>query len=232
MLLVREGDGALVDQVLDKAGQKGTGRWTAQVALEHGVPIPSISAAIDARVLSSRKAERVAASKLLSGPSAAPWDGPRDELVARVHDALYAAKIVAYAQGMDLIARVSEEYEWGVNLSEMARIWKGGCIIRARFLDTIMAAFKDAPGLPNLLLDDNMRQWVESRQGVWREVVGLAQRSGIPVGGMASGLTYFDSYRTADLPQNMTQAQRDAFGAHTYQRKDDPDGPFVHTDWL
>lgn len=232
ILGVRDGDAHLIDQVLDKAGQKGTGRWTAQVALEHGVPIPSISAAIDARVLSSRKAERVAAAKVLRGPKAPAWDGPREELVSRVHDALYAAKIVAYAQGMDLIARVSQEHEWGVDLSAMARIWKGGCIIRARFLDTIMEAFTNAPGLPNLLLDDNMRQWVESRQGAWREVVGLAQRSGIPVGGMASGLTYFDSYRTADLPQNMTQAQRDAFGAHTYQRKDDPDGPFVHTDWL
>ncbi|MEM6996277.1 MAG: hypothetical protein AAF721_37565 [Myxococcota bacterium] len=153
-------------------------------------------------------------------------------LVEQVHDALYAAKIVAYAQGMDLIGRVGEEFSWGVNLSEMARIWKGGCIIRARFLDTIMSAFTANPELPNLLLDETLRQGVQQRQATWRNVVSLAQQRGIPVGGMASGLVYWDSYRTADLPQNMTQAQRDAFGSHTYQRKDDPDGPFVHTDWL
>jgi 6-phosphogluconate dehydrogenase len=232
ILTVRDGDGFLIDRVLDKAGQKGTGRWTAQVAIEHGVPIPSITAAIDARVLSSRKAERTHAASLLRGPEVAPYDGDVDELVAQVHDALYAAKIVAYAQGMDLIARLSAEHEWGIDLSEMARIWKGGCIIRARFLDTIMEAFSADPKLPNLLLDTRLSEAVASRQDTWRQVVSLAQRHGIPVGGMASGLSYFDSYRTRDLPQNMTQAQRDAFGSHTYQRTDDPDGPFVHTDWL
>jgi len=226
-------DGApLVDRVLDKAGQKGTGRWTAQVALEHGVPIPSIAAAIDARVLSSRKAERVAASEVLSGPASGSDNVDAKELVGLVHDALYAAKIVAYAQGMDLIARVSDEYDWNVDLSEMARIWKGGCIIRARFLDTIMSAYKANPSLPNLLLDDTLREAVQTRQATWRRVVAMAQGQGIPVGGMASGLTYWDSYRSARLPQNLTQAQRDAFGSHTYQRTDDPDGPFVHTDWL
>ena len=230
---VRDDQGAsLIDEVLDKAGQKGTGRWTVQVALEHGVSIPSISAAIDARVLSSRKAERVAASKLLSGPPSIPYGGEIAELVALVHDALYAAKIVAYAQGMDLIARLSDEHDWNINLREMARIWKGGCIIRARFLDTIMKAYERNPGLPHLLLDDTLRHAVQSRQKAWRDVVGLAQQAGIPVSGMATGLAYFDSYRTADLPQNLTQAQRDAFGAHTYQRKDDPQGPFVHTEWL
>lgn len=233
ILGVADADGSpLIDKVLDKAGQKGTGRWTAQVALEHAVPIPSIAAAIDARVLSSRKAERVIAAKSLSGPQVRPYEGDIDTLVSDVHDALYAAKVVAYAQGMDLIARVGAEYDWGVNLSEMARIWKGGCIIRARFLDTIMAAFNKDGALPNLLLDPTLRDGVQSRQQTWRKVVGLAQASGIPVGGLASGLTYWDSYRTADLPQNMTQAQRDAFGSHTYQRSDDPEGPFVHTDWL
>jgi len=233
ILSVTGDDGApLIDQVLDKAGQKGTGRWTAQVALEHGVPIPSISAAIDARVLSSRKAARVAASEVLVGPPSVPCVSDTAALIADVHDALYAAKIVAYAQGMDLIARVSEEYSWGVNLSEMARIWKGGCIIRARFLDTIMAAFSNDAQLPNLLLDKTLRAGVQNNQATWRSVVGMAQQRGIPVGGLASGLVYWDSYRTADLPQNMTQAQRDAFGSHTYQRKSDPTGPFVHSEWL
>ncbi|MCH9684376.1 MAG: decarboxylating NADP(+)-dependent phosphogluconate dehydrogenase [Deltaproteobacteria bacterium] len=232
ILGVTEGDGHLIDQVLDKAGQKGTGRWTAQVAIEHGVPIPSITAAIDARVLSSRKAERIAASALIAGPSQSPYAGDVDQLVADVHDALYAAKIVAYAQGMDLIAKLSAEHEWNIDLSEMARIWKGGCIIRARFLDTIMQAFNRDATLPNLLFDASLREAVVTRQGAWRRIVALAQANGIPVGGMSSGLTYFDSMRTSDLPQNMTQAQRDAFGSHTYQRKDDPEGPFVHTDWL
>ncbi len=227
-----KGDGFLVDQVLDKAGQKGTGRWTAQVALEHGVAIPSISAAIDARVLSSTKDERVRASSVLSGPSARAYDGDVDELKSAVHDALYAAKIVAYAQGMALIGELSRKHEWSINLREIARIWKGGCIIRARFLDAIMEAYERNADLPNLLLDSDLRERVESRQAALRRAVGLAQDGGIPVPGMASSLAYFDSYRTADLPQNLTQAQRDAFGAHTYQRKDDPSGPFVHSEWL
>jgi 6-phosphogluconate dehydrogenase len=227
-----EGDGFLVDQVLDKAGQKGTGRLTAQVALEHGVAIPSIAAAIDARVLSSQKAERERASKVLSGPTPGRRTGDVKGLVQQVHDALYAAKIVAYAQGMDLIGTVSRELEWHIALREIARIWKAGCIIRARFLDTIMQAYERNAELPNLLLDGDLRDGVESRQGAWREVVGLAQKNGIPVSGMATGLAYFDSYRSVNLPQNLTQAQRDAFGAHTYQRKDDPGGPYTHTDWL
>ncbi len=226
------GDGFLVDQVLDRAGQKGTGRWTAQVALDHGVAIPSISAAIDARVLSSMKDEREKASTVLSGPSATEYDGDVDELVSAIHDALYAAKIVAYAQGMALIGELSRKHEWSIQLREIARIWKGGCIIRARFLDAIMEAYERNPELPNLLLDSDLRERVESRQAALRKAVGLAQDGGIPVPGMASSVAYFDSYRTANLPQNLTQAQRDAFGAHTYQRKDDPSGPFVHSEWL
>ena len=225
-------DGFLIDAVLDKAGQKGTGRWTARVAIEHGVPIPSIVAAIDARVLSSMKTDRAHASKVLSGPTVSTFKGTTEELVALVHDGLYAAKIVAYAQGMDLIGQLSRVHDWSIDLREVARIWKGGCIIRARFLDTIMHAYERRPSLPNLLLDEELREAVESRQTAWRDVVGLAQQAGIPVSGMATGLGYFDSYRSADLPQNMTQAQRDAFGAHTYQRKDDQSGPFIHTDWL
>ena len=227
-----EGGGALVDQVLDKAGQKGTGRWTASVAIDNGVPIPSITAAVDARVLSSMKDERVKASKIIKGPALKKYQGDAKELVAKVHDALYAAKITAYAQGMDLIADMSRKHEWSINMREIARIWKGGCIIRARFLDTIMHAYDENPDLSNLLLDDTLREAVESRQQTWRDVVCAAQQAGIPVSAMATGLAYFDSYRSADLPQNLTQAQRDAFGAHTYQRKSDPTGPFIHTDWL
>jgi 6-phosphogluconate dehydrogenase len=224
--------GYLIDQVLDKAGQKGTGKWTAQVALDLGVPIPSIAASIDARVLSSMKDERVAASPTLHGPTKPKCDGRPEDLVKKVHDALYAAKVIAYAQGMDLIDAASREYNWSIDPREMARIWKGGCIIRARFLDSMMCAYERNPELPNLLLDNEFSSAVDSRQRALRDVVCLAQQRGIPVGGMASSLAYFDSYRTADLPQNLTQAQRDAFGAHTYQRKDDPKGPYVHTSWL
>ncbi len=227
-----KGNGFLVDAVLDKAGQKGTGRWTAQVAIEHGVPIPSIVAAIDARVLSSLKSERVHASEVLSGPPAPPRPKDAKAIAAKVHDALYAAKVVAYAQGMSLIRQMSETHGWSIDLREVARIWKGGCIIRARFLDTIMKACEKGRDLPNLLLDDELQKGVESRQQAWRDVVGMAQQAGIPVPGMASGLAYYDSYRSARLPQNLTQAQRDAFGSHTYQRLDDAEGPFVHTDWL
>ena len=226
-----EGD-HLIDQVLDKAGQKGTGRWTAMTALEHGVPIPSIAAAIDARTLSSRKQEREQLSTVLKGPAGRKLEIDRETFVLEVHDALYAAKIIAYAQGMDLIRRVSEENGWGISLRETARIWKGGCIIRARFLDTMMQAYEKDPNQLNLLLDETLRDAVESRQYALRQIVARAISAGIPVPGMASSLAYFDSLRSADLPQNLTQAQRDAFGAHTYQRKDDPEGPFVHTDWL
>ena len=227
-----KGGGFLVDAVLDKAGQKGTGQWTAQVGLNLGVPIPSIAAALDARVLSSMKADRARAAKILHGPGAAPLETDINALVNRVHDALYAAKIVAYAQGLALIERASETFKWGIDIGSIARIWKGGCIIRARFLDDITRAYERDQQLPNLLLDAAFRETVYTRQQAWRDVVCLAQQRGIPVPGFASSLAYFDSYRAENLPQNLTQAQRDAFGSHTYQRRDDPDGPFVHTDWL
>jgi 6-phosphogluconate dehydrogenase len=224
--------GFLVDHVLDKAGQKGTGKWTAQVALDLAVPVPGIAAAIDARVLSSMKDERVQASTILHGPKGAEATVDRSALVAQVHDALYAAKIVSYAQGLALIDAASREFSWGIDVGAMARIWKGGCIIRARFLDDIRKAYDRDAALPHLLLDEAFRDIVHARQQTWRDVVCLAQQLGIPVPGMASCLAYFDSYRSESLPQNLTQAQRDAFGSHTYQRRDDPDGPFVHTDWL
>jgi len=222
--------GWLVDRVLDKAGQKGTGRWTAEIALRLGVAIPSIAAAIDARVLSSMKEERVEASKVLRGPSAATAPGGAIEEV--VHDALYASKMIAYAQGMALIRAGSQSYNWGISLEEMARIWKGGCIIRARFLDTIMRAYRRRPELSNLLLDETIAGEIHRVQDNWRRILVLAQAQGVPVPAMAASLAYYDSIRSSSLPQNLTQAQRDAFGSHTYQRSDAPDEGFVHTDWI
>jgi 6-phosphogluconate dehydrogenase len=224
---------ALVDHVLDKAGQKGTGKWTAQVALDLGVSIPTIAAAIDARVISSMKDERVAASRLLSGapPPSAP-SSDRTQFINDVHDALYASKICSYAQGMALIRAGSDEWKWGIELREMARIWKAGCIIRARFLDPIMRAYERAAALPNLLVDEAFRAEITAAQPAWRRAVAFAQTNGIAAPAMSASLAYFDAYRTADLPQNLTQAQRDYFGAHTYQRNDrGPDAPFVHTKW-
>jgi len=224
--------GHLIDHVLDQAGQKGTGLWTAQVALELGVSVPSIGAAIDARVLSSLKAERVAASEILPGPTSARIAGDPESWVPLVRNALYAAKICAYAQGLALIRAASQEYGWGIDLKEVARVWTGGCIIRARLLGAIMQAFERTPGLVNLLLDDSIRLWMETAQDDWRRIVAQAVGAGIPVPGMSAGLAYYDSYRSPRLPQNLTQAQRDAFGAHTYQRTDDPGGPPVHTEWV
>jgi 6-phosphogluconate dehydrogenase len=219
----------LVDKVLDKAGQKGTGKWTAQVALDLAVPIPTIAAAIDARVLSSMKDERVAASKLFPAPP--PARQPQN-FISDVHDALYAAKICSYAQGMALIQAGSREWNWSIDMREMARIWKAGCIIRAKFLDSIMRAYERNPQLPNLLLDDDFRARIRQSQDAWRRAVSFAQQNGFAVPAMSASLAYFDAYRTADLPQNLTQAQRDYFGAHTYQRNDKgPDAPFVHTEW-
>jgi 6-phosphogluconate dehydrogenase len=220
---------ALVDLVLDKAEQKGTGKWTTEEALELGVPIPTIAAAIDGRVLSSMKDERVTASKKIKGPRAQRSRGPKEKLIQAIHDALYASKICSYAQGLSLIHRGSEANKWGVNLSEMARIWKGGCIIRARFLNSIMTAYNRRPDLPNLLLDEEFSRWIQSAQANWRLAVRTAQGMGIPVPAMSASLSYFDSYRTARLPQNLTQAQRDAFGAHKFERVENPG--FVHADW-
>ncbi|HEX6085070.1 MAG TPA: NADP-dependent phosphogluconate dehydrogenase [Thermoanaerobaculia bacterium] len=229
-----EGEGALVDRILDKAGQKGTGKWTAQVALDLGVSIPTIAAAIDARVLSSMKDERVAASRVLNVVTGfSPSQGAREEFIQNVHDALYAAKICSYAQGFALIQAGSREWKWDINLRETARIWKAGCIIRAKFLDSIMRAYERRGDLANLLLDDAFRDDLAKVQPAWRQTTNFAQANGIPVPAFSASLAYFDSYRTADLPQNLTQAQRDFFGAHTYQRNDKGAGaPFIHTDWI
>jgi len=228
-----ETNAPLVDKVLDKAGQKGTGKWTAQVALDLAVAIPTIAAAIDARVLSSMKEERVSASKVLSSGGWAPAPVQnKQQFITDVHDALYASKICSYAQGMALIQAGSKEWNWNINMREMARIWKAGCIIRARFLDSIMRAYERNERLPNLLLDEEFSKRVLESQGAWRRAVSVAQSSGFAVPAMSASLAYFDAYRSANLPQNLTQAQRDYFGSHTYQRNDKgPDTPFVHTNW-
>jgi 6-phosphogluconate dehydrogenase len=221
----------LVDLIVDKAGQKGTGKWTVQVALDLGMPVPTIAAALDARLLSSMKDERVAASKKIKGPRTKRYRGNKAELIGAVRDALYASKVCSYAQGMNLIRAGSNDNNWGVSLREMARIWKGGCIIRASLLGGIMNAYEKQPELSNLLLDDEFNQRVQEAQGGWRRALSIAATVGVPSLAMSSALAYFDSYRNANLPQNLTQAQRDFFGAHTYERKDKPKLGFVHNDW-
>ncbi len=225
-----QGSGYLVDKILDKAGQKGTGMWTAQTALDLGVSIPTISAAVDARTLSSIKDQRVAASKEFTGPSVDDFTGDREQFIQAVHDALYASKIMSYAQGMALIATASQQWNWDLKLDQIAAMWKGGCIIRAKFLDEIRRAFANKPAPTNLLLDSFMKKEVTRCVPNLRTVVGAAVQRGVPVLGFAASLGYFDSFRTADLPQNLTQAQRDFFGAHTYERKDSP-GTSHHTEW-
>jgi 6-phosphogluconate dehydrogenase len=221
----------LVDLILDEAGQKGTGKWTSQVALDMGVVIPTIQAAVDTRVLSALKSERVEASKQLPGPPPTGVALDKASMIDAVHDALYASKICSYAQGMNLIRAGSAEYNWNVDLGEMSRIWKGGCIIRAQFLDKIKQAYKRRADLPNLLLDPDFKGWVLEAQPRWRQVVTTAQSLGIPVAAMSASLAYFDAYRTANLPLNLTQAQRDFFGSHTYKRIDRLDAGAIHTEW-
>jgi 6-phosphogluconate dehydrogenase len=221
----------LVERVLDLAEQKGTGRWTATTALELGVPMPSIAAAVDARVLSSRREERVAASRKLAGPSSALLAHELERLAEDARQALYASRICAFAQGMDLIRQGSAEHGWGIPSAEVARVWTGGCIIRARVLEPIGEALRRDPALPNLLLDEILGREVERAQDGWRRAVAAAVRIGLPVPCWSAALAYFDAFRTERLPQNLTQAQRDWFGAHTYRRLDDPTGEPIHTDW-
>jgi len=219
---------ALVEMILDAAGQKGTGRWTVQSALELGVCIPTITAAVNARIMSSFKKERVAASEVLTGPTT-KFTGDVSTFVTQIRDALYCSKICSYAQGMALLSSASKAYSYELNLSEISRIWKGGCIIRAGFLNKIKSAFNDNPDLPNLLLAPEFKQTILDRQSAWREVLSQAALLGIPVPAFSASLDYFDSYRRDRLPQNLTQAQRDYFGAHTYERID-KEG-FFHTEW-
>jgi 6-phosphogluconate dehydrogenase len=220
----------LVDMILDSSGMKGTGKWTVQQAAELAAPLPTIASAVDARVLSAQKAERVAASKILAGPRPTPLSGAdQKQLIEDVRHALYASKICSYAQGMNLLHTASRSYEWNLQLGRIARIWKGGCIIRAQFLDRIKQAYAKTPDLPNLLVDADFVKELAERQEGWRRTISLAVRAGLPMPTMTASLSYYDSYRRERLPANLIQAQRDLFGAHTYQRLDRP-GTF-HTEW-
>uniref|UniRef100_A0A7C1JMI2 6-phosphogluconate dehydrogenase, decarboxylating n=1 Tax=Caldilinea aerophila TaxID=133453 RepID=A0A7C1JMI2_9CHLR len=218
----------LVDLVLDAAGQKGTGKWTSQDSFDIGAPTPTINSAVTERILSSLKAERVAASKVLPGPEAR-YTGDRQSLIAAVRQALYASKISAYAQGMAMLRTASKVRDYGLNLGEIAAIWRNGCIIRARFLNRITEAFNRNPALTNLLLDEEFAAAVRERLPAWRHVVQTAVALGIPAPAFSASLAYYDSYRSERLPANLIQAQRDFFGAHTYERID-MEGVF-HSDW-
>jgi 6-phosphogluconate dehydrogenase len=218
----------LVDLILDEAQQKGTGKWTSQNALDVGAPIPTINAAVESRILSSLKAQRVTASRVIHGPKP-KYTGDRALLINGARQALYASKITSYAQGLGLLKIASEEYQYNLNLGGIAKIWRAGCIIRAGLLGDIMSAYARDPALTNLLLDEAFRVAVESRQGAWRFVVQTAVGMGIPALALSASLAYFDAYRSERLPANLTQAQRDYFGAHTYRRVD-REGVF-HTEW-
>ncbi len=222
--------GALVDMVLDKAGQKGTGKWTLQSATELGVVASTINAAVEARILSALKDQRVAASKILHGPKDVKFEGDKDTLVKSVHDALYASKIISYAQGFALFGRAAQEYGWKLNFGDIATIWRGGCIIRARFLNRIKEAYDRNPNLENLMLDPFFTSVLDRAQSGWRYAVATAVQHGVAVPAFGASLAYFDSYRRESLPTNLLQAQRDYFGAHTYERTDAL-GTFVHTEW-
>ena len=221
---------ALVDLILDTAGQKGTGKWTIMNAVENTVVISTINAAVEARILSSMKDKRVAASKELQGPVAS-ISADKAALVKQVHDALFASKIISYAQGLDLIKTMGAEKNWNLDLGKIAAIWRGGCIIRARFLNDITDAYRSNPELSNLMLAPFFKNLLNEFQQNWREVVALATLNGIPVPAFSASLGYYDSYRSAVLPANLLQAQRDFFGAHTYERTDKPRGEMFHTNW-
>jgi len=220
-----------VDQIVDKAGQKGTGKWTAELALELGIPIPTIDAALVARQLSALKDERVYAASKLNHSVIKPGSGDKEAVISALHDALYSSKICSYAQGMALIAAGSKEYNWNINLAETARIWKGGCIIRARLLEQIRKAFARDSKLANLLLDPEFADFQKEADSNWRYAITFAIEKKIPVPALTASLNYYDSYLSANLPQNLTQAQRDYFGAHTFEVVGKPELGFIHADW-
>ncbi|WP_409297922.1 NADP-dependent phosphogluconate dehydrogenase [Peribacillus sp. SCS-26] len=220
----------LVDVILDKAGQKGTGKWTSQSALDLGVPLPIITESVFARFISALKDERIQASKVLNGPAATEFSGDREGFIESIRKALYMSKICSYAQGFAQMKAASTEYGWDLRYGDIAMIFRGGCIIRAQFLQKIKEAYDREPALNNLLLDSYFKEIAESYQAALREVIGTAVAKGIPVPCFSAALAYFDSYRTETLPANLIQAQRDYFGAHTYERTD-KEGIF-HTEWM
>jgi len=221
---------ATLDYILDTAGQKGTGKWTAVAALEAGQPLTTITEAVYARVVSALKDERVAASEVLNGPDTA-FEGDRESMIDDLEQALYASKIVSYAQGYQLMRAVSTEQDWALDYGAVALMWREGCIIRSRFLGNIRDAFEQDPGLANLMLDDFFRAAIDRAQAAWRRVVAAAAQLGVPMPAIGSALAYYDAYRAERLPANLLQAQRDYFGAHTYERVDRPRGEYFHTNW-
>ncbi|MGB6994920.1 MAG: NADP-dependent phosphogluconate dehydrogenase, partial [Thermoanaerobaculia bacterium] len=229
----RDQDGEpLVEKILDSAGQKGTGKWTVIAALDTGIPLTLIGEAVLARFLSALKDERVAASALLRGPEPKPFpDEEKAGFVDDLREALYASKIVSYTQGYMLMRAAAAEYGWNLNYGGIALMWRGGCIIRSVFLGKIKEAFDRDPALGNLLLDPYFQEQVEAAQSAWRRVVARAVEMGVPVPAMSSALAFYDGYRQKRLPANLLQAQRDYFGAHTYERLDRPRGEFFHTNW-
>lgn len=221
----------IINVILDTAGQKGTGKWATQAALDLGIPAQTIAEAVFARTMSALKEERVAASRILEGPETR-YDGDKREFVELIRQALYSSKICSYAQGFQLMRAADQEYGWNLNFGNIALLWRAGCIIRAKFLDKIKLAFDKDPDLPNLFMNDYFTKVIESSQDAWRKVVAGAVELGIPVPAFSSALAYYDSYRSERLPANLLQAQRDYFGAHTYERVDKPRGEFFHTKWL
>jgi len=230
ILAYKENGEYVVDKILDAAGQKGTGKWTVMTALDFGIPVTLISEAVFARCLSAMKEERVRASKILTGPTPR-FDGDKEAFIEDIRRALYASKIVSYAQGFMLMREASKEYNWNLNFGSIALIWRNGCIIRSVFLGKIKEAFDKDPNLSNLLLDDYFRSAIERCQDSWRRVVCTAAQMGLPVPAFSSALAFYDGYRAERLPANLLQAQRDYFGAHTYERIDRPRGEFFHTNW-
>lgn len=221
----------LVDLIVDRAGQKGTGKWTVNDGLNLGIPISTISEAVFARCISALKEERLTASKILTGPQP-HFPGEKQQLIDAVRDSLYASKICSYAQGFALMRAVAEEQNWPLDFGQISMIWRGGCIIRARFLQRIKEAFDRDAALPNLLLDPYFKDVIEGTQKNWRQIISNSILSGLPTPAFSASLAYFDSYRSARLPANLLQAQRDYFGAHTYERLDQPKGKFFHYDWV
>jgi 6-phosphogluconate dehydrogenase len=231
ILAYKDTDGkSLVEKILDTAGQKGTGKWTGITALDLGIPLTLIGEAVFARCLSSAKNERVAASKILHGP-ASRFNEDKGKFINDLKDALYASKIVSYTQGYALMKAAADEYKWNLNYGGIALMWRGGCIIRSAFLSKIKTAYDNNPSINNLMLDPFFKDKLEKSQDGWRNVVATAINNGIPVPAISSALGYFDGYRCERLPANLLQAQRDYFGAHTYERIDKPRGQFFHTNW-
>jgi 6-phosphogluconate dehydrogenase len=231
ILAFKDDDGKpLVDKILDTAGQKGTGKWTSIASLDHGIPLTMISEAVYARCLSAIKEERVSASKLLQGPKP-KFTGDKQAFLADLEKALYASKLVSYAQGFTLLRAAAEEYKWDLNYGGIALLWRGGCIIRSVFLGKIKEAFGKNPKLSNLLLDPFFKSKIEAAQDSWRRVISIAILNGIWIPDFSTALNYFDGFRNSRLPANLLQAQRDYFGAHQYERIDKPRGEFFHTNW-